>query len=166
MKAREKNGGLQIPPLWKWNNSLSLSFYSSIGYSTGIVIKEQKDRKEYIEDFYANHPDAPRPMARFASTSSEGGSASASSVDKRAKSLPNVLEGSGGNGGLTSRSRARSLTVKNSSTSGGSTKHRGPRSHSLHSRSSSLRRTKSAAASSASSASARRPARSTDNLLA
>ena len=28
-----------------------------------MIIKQQKDRREYIDDFYAAHPEAPRPMA-------------------------------------------------------------------------------------------------------
>ena len=31
-------------------------------------MKIQKDRQEYIDDFYAAHPDAPRPLSRYNST--------------------------------------------------------------------------------------------------
>ena len=36
-----------------------------LGYTTGKVMKAQKDRQEYIDDFYAAHPDAPRPLSRY-----------------------------------------------------------------------------------------------------
>ena len=38
------------------------------GYTTGKVIKSQKDRQDYIDDFYAAHPDAPRPLSRYNSS--------------------------------------------------------------------------------------------------
>ena len=54
----------------------SFFFYLSLhifpGYSTGIIIKEQKDRQEYIDDFYAAHPGAPRPLARLSTCSAQG----------------------------------------------------------------------------------------------
>ena len=39
-----------------------------VGYTTGKVIKSQKDRQDYIDDFYAAHPDAPRPLSRYNSS--------------------------------------------------------------------------------------------------
>ena len=31
-------------------------------------MKIQKDRQEYIDDFYAAHPEAPRPLSRYNSS--------------------------------------------------------------------------------------------------
>ncbi len=76
------------------------------GYSTGIVIKQQKDRQEYIDDFYASHPDTPRPLSRYGSVMNQDGSGvgaagagngaglgggGSADYSKRAQSLPDVL---------------------------------------------------------------------------
>ena len=104
----------------------SLSLPPIPGYSTGIIIKEQKDRKEYINDFYAAHPQAPRPMTRQVSAHSaqqplnhlsrrhagrrasldSGAHASA----KRAQSLPDVLDD--GEDTIEHAPRGRSMSVR------------------------------------------------------
>jgi hypothetical protein len=59
------------------------------------VIKQQRDRQEYIDDFYASHPNTPRPLSRFGSVVTHGGDvstpSSSSPFNKRAQSLPDVL---------------------------------------------------------------------------
>ncbi|TRY61593.1 hypothetical protein TCAL_10275, partial [Tigriopus californicus] len=58
---------------------------SVFGYTTGSVIKEHKERQDYIDDFYACHPNASRPlMTRTASIRQQESA-------KRAQSLPDVL---------------------------------------------------------------------------
>ena len=105
------------------------------GYSTGVVIKQQKDRREYIDDFYAAHPEAPRPMARYASCDDTGNGSRrpsarvsvTSAQAKRAHSLPDVLnddddccEGENGRG-LRTNGRAADVSPRRGKTGGSST---------------------------------------------
>jgi hypothetical protein len=53
------------------------------GYSTGSIIKEHTQRKEFIEDFYASHPQTSRASVRADICRRQS---------KRAVSLPSVLE--------------------------------------------------------------------------
>ena len=70
------------------------------GYSTGSIIKQQKDRQEYIDDFYASH--SPSIVLALNTQTNEGGSGSARNNNlsqhkkeqwssQRAQSLPDVL---------------------------------------------------------------------------
>ena len=53
------------------------------GYSTGSIIKEHTQRKEFIDDFYASHPQTSRASVRAEICRRQS---------KRAVSLPSVLE--------------------------------------------------------------------------
>ena len=53
------------------------------GYSTGAIIKEHAQRQEFIEDFYAKHPNTSRASVRAEICRRQS---------QRAVSLPNVLE--------------------------------------------------------------------------
>ena len=97
-----------------------------LGYSTGSIIKQQKERQEYIDDFYASH--SPSIVLSLNAQSYEGGTGTSSTrainsaqhkkeqwSSQRAHSLPDVLTsknaeengvGSSANGG-TSRNNAR-----------------------------------------------------------
>ena len=82
------------------------------GYSTGSIIKQQKDRQEYIDDFYASH--SPSIVLALNTQTNEGGAGSARNNNlsqhkkeqwssQRAQSLPDVLSSkkSEENGGVT-----------------------------------------------------------------
>ena len=85
------------------------------GYSTGSIIKQQKERQEYIDEFYASH--SPSIVLSLNAQANEGGSstglARANNLSQykkeqwssqRAHSLPDVLSSkkSEDNGGVTS----------------------------------------------------------------
>ena len=53
------------------------------GYSTGSIIKEHAQRKEFIDDFYANHPNTRRASVRAEIFGLQSA---------RAVSLPDMLE--------------------------------------------------------------------------
>ena len=48
--------------------------YVSTGYSTGSIIKQQKDRRDYIDDFYSTHAPSTGAVGDFivATSDSEG----------------------------------------------------------------------------------------------
>ena len=65
------------------------------GYSTGSIIKQQKDRQEYIDDFYSSHSPS---VGMINDAANNGGFKAASAQlkreqwsNQRAHSLPDVL---------------------------------------------------------------------------
>ena len=63
------------------------------GYSTGIVIKEQVDRKDYIDDFYAHHHKQNSARLKAANNNNPAHAHAIKSHGQRAQSLPNMLDG-------------------------------------------------------------------------
>ena len=105
-------------------------FICILGYSTGSIIKQQKERQDYIDDFYASH--SPSIVLSLNTQSNENGFAGPPGLTKpynlsqlkqeqwssqRAHSLPDVLstkntednsaKGVSSTNGETSRSNAR-----------------------------------------------------------
>ena len=122
--------------------NLNYSYIHVLGYSTGSIIKQQKERQDYIDEFYASH--SPSIVLSLNAQSYEGGTGTSSAKasnsaqlkkeqwsSQRAHSLPDVLtsknsEDSGGgsvaNGG-TARTNARNPRPTLSRNNSGSKKH-------------------------------------------